>query len=297
MPDNPQTPEPRDFRLDGHAVLALSGPDATAFAQAQFMNDVAALDVLDWQWNGWLTPKGRVVALFALLRRDDQTLWAVMPDADPATVCSALSRFLFRSKVRIDVLEDVAAVGRFAAPASATAGRASTADGEVVELDMGGDGGARTLRLGPADCGEPHAASNRRWVEQDLRHGLPRLPPSQAGHWTPQQLSLQRLRAFSVKKGCYPGQEIVARTHFLGKVKRGLALLEADAPVEVGADVRSGATPLGTVVSSCAMPPAGAVALAVLPLERPATGLDAGGTPVREGDLLDGLARRHDRSS
>ena len=60
----------------------------------------------------------------------------------------------------------------------------------------------------------------------DLEHGLPRLPASQAEHWTPQQLSLERLGAFSVKKGCYPGQEIVARTHFLGKAKRGLALLE-----------------------------------------------------------------------
>ena len=95
-----------------------------------------------------------------------------------------------------------------------------------------------------------------------------------------------------MKKGCYPGQEIVARTHFLGKVKRGVALLASDAPMEVGAEVRAGDTPLGTVASSCSLPSDGCVALAVLPLERSAADLFVDGRPVREGELLSGLARR-----
>src|SRR3989339_659453 len=128
MPDNPQRPAPSDFRLDGHAVLALSGPDAIAFAQAQFMNDVASLGVMDWHWSGWLTPKGRVIALFALLRRDEQTLWLVLPDADPETVRSALSRFVFRSKVRIESIDSAAAVGRFGRPTEAKGARAALLD-------------------------------------------------------------------------------------------------------------------------------------------------------------------------
>ena len=60
-----------------------------------------------------------------------------------------------------------------------------------------------------------------------MRHGLPRLPASQREQWTPQQLALDRLAAYSVKKGCYPGQEIVARTHFLGKAKRSLQCFSA----------------------------------------------------------------------
>ena len=291
MPDNPQRPSPSDFRLDGHAVLALSGPDAIAFAQAQFMNDVAALDVMQWHWNGWLTPKGRVIALFALLRPAEQTLWLVLPDADPETVRSALSRFVFRSKVRVEVVDGVMASGRFEAPSAAEGARAALLDGGVIEMDMHGAGGERTLRLGPADAA-PDSGAAMAWRVADLRHGLPRLPASQVEQWTPQQLSLDRLAAFSVKKGCYPGQEIVARTHFLGKVKRGVALLESDASMDVGAEVRAGDTPLGTVASSCSLPSNRCIALAVLPLERGASVLSVDGRPVREGELLDGLARR-----
>ena len=65
MPDNQPAATPRDFRLPGHAVLALAGRDAAKFAQAQFMGDVDALAPGHWHWNGWLTPKGRVLALFA----------------------------------------------------------------------------------------------------------------------------------------------------------------------------------------------------------------------------------------
>ena len=291
MPDNPQRPSPSDFRLDGHAVLALSGPDAIAFAQAQFMNDVAALGVMQWHWNGWLTPKGRVIALFALLRRDEQTLWLVLPDADPETVRSALSRFVFRSKVRVEVVDGVMACGRFAAPTVAEGARAALLDDGIIEMDMGGAGGQRTLRLGPGDAA-PDSGAAMAWQAADLRHGLPRLPASQVEQWTPQQLSLDRLAAFSVKKGCYPGQEIVARTHFLGKVKRGVALLESDASMDVGAEVRAGDTPLGTVASSCSLPSNGCIALAVLPLERGGSALSVDGRPVREGELLDGQARR-----
>ena len=291
MPDNPQRPSPSDFRLDGHALLALSGPDAIAFAQAQFMNDVAALGAMQWHWNGWLTPKGRVIALFALLRRDEQTLWLVMPDADPETVRSALSRFVFRSKVRVEVVEGVVASGRFEAPTVAEGARAALLDDGIIEMDMRGAGGERTLRLGPADAA-PDSGAAMAWQAVDLRHGLPRLPASQVEQWTPQQLSLDRLAAFSVKKGCYPGQEIVARTHFLGKVKRGVALLESDASMDVGAEVRAGDTPLGTVAASCSLPSNGCIALAVLPLERGASVLSVDGRPVREGELLDGLARR-----
>ena len=90
-----------------------------------------------------------------------------------------------------------------------------------------------------------------------------------------------------MKKGCYPGQEIVARTHFLGQVKRGLAMFEADAPIPAGADVRDGERTLGGIVST-----AGNIALAVLPLERDANAaLYSDGIALHEQPLLGGLAR------
>src|SRR3546814_3526677 len=88
-------------------------------------------------------------------------------------------------------------------------------------FDFSGDGGARTLWAGPGLASTDDLDARARWAAFDLAHGLPRLAESQIEKWTPQQLSLERLHAYSVKKGYYPGQEIVARTHFLGQAKRG----------------------------------------------------------------------------
>ncbi len=285
MPDNPQAGSAQEFRLPGHDVLSIAGRDATAFAQAQFMNEVAALPVGHWQWNGWLTPKGRVIALFALLKRDAETLWLLLPDTDATDLAEKLQRYVFRSKLVLAARDDLHANGRFAAPAQAS-GATFAVDGDALELDFGGDGGPRTMRISPS-AANADAASAARWRRFDLQHGLPRLRDDQIEAWTPQQLSLQRLRAFSVKKGCYPGQEIVARTHFLGQVKRGLAMFEADAPIPAGAEVRDGERTLGGIVST-----AGNIALAVLPLERDANAaLYSDGIAVHEQPLLGGLAR------
>ena len=276
IPDKPNLA----FQLASHAVIALSGRDAGAFAQAQCMNDLTGLGDGQWQWNGWLNAQGRVLALFALLRRDPQAFWLIVHDHPAQALADALRRFVFRSKLAIDVLP-LACNGVFAPP-SAASGKAGAAVGDAVELDLGGDGGPRTLRIealaAPAD-----GAGVQAWRAFDLAHGLPHL----AGEpkWTPQQLSLDRLAAYSVKKGCYPGQEIVARTHFLGQAKRTLALFEADAPLQPGDAVASGAAN-GTVVSV-----AGASTLAVVGTDAPAQGWTAAGVALERRGLLAGLAR------
>jgi tRNA-modifying protein YgfZ len=283
MPHNPPPAPGDEFLLPDHRVLVLAGRDAAAFAHAQFMNDVAGLPIGNWQWNGWLTPKGRLIALFALLKRDEQALWLLLPDAEPTELATALQRFVFRSKVTFEGRADLVVSGSFSPPIHASQARFSEV-GDGIELDVGAEGGPRVLRIG-ADAGFATDGSDR-WTAFDLEHGLPRLPPSQAGQWTPQQLSLDRLRAYSVKKGCYPGQEIVARTHFLGQAKRGLVLLEAGSTIEVGSEVRDGERVLGTIVSA-----SGNHALGVLPLGHAATVLHADGMALRELPLLGGLAR------
>jgi folate-binding protein YgfZ len=284
MPDNPRSTPPPTFRLPGHDVLAITGRDAGKFAHAQFMSDVAALAPGHWQWSGWLTPKGRVVALFALLKFDDEALWLLLPDFEAGELASQLRRYVFRSKVQLEPRDGLHASGAFAAPTQA-AGPVFAGIGESIELDLGADGGARALRIGPPEAADDPEAQSA-WFAFDLVHGLPRLPASQREHWTPQQLSLERLRAFSVKKGCYPGQEIVARTHFLGQAKRGLALFEADRPLSPGDDILDGERPVGSVVSAH-----DSLALAVLPLERADPPLAAGGSVLRGRPLRDGLAR------
>ncbi|WP_460813774.1 CAF17-like 4Fe-4S cluster assembly/insertion protein YgfZ [Luteimonas pelagia] len=279
---------PAEFALASHSVLEIEGPDAVAFAQAQCMNDVAALADRSWQWNGWLTPKGRLVALFALLRLDARRLWLVCPDVPAAELGAPLRRFVFRSKVTLRERDDLVASGRFGAPATADGAEAGIDGDGAVELDMGAGGVARTLHIASSD-GVGDAAADDAWRAFDLAHGLPRLPATQSGQFTPQMLSLQRLRAFSVKKGCYPGQEIVARTHFLGQAKRGLALLESDAALEAGAEVMSEGRSIGSL-ACVARDGDHWIALAVVPVEHPAT-LEINGRPVHERPLRDGLAR------
>jgi tRNA-modifying protein YgfZ len=267
MPDNPPSASVSSwFVLADHSLLSLSGRDALAFAQSQFMNDVAALADDEWHWNGWLTPKGRVIALFALLRITADTVWLVLPDADAETLAASLRRFVFRSKVEISVRDDLRAIGRLEASERAS-GRhwAGTAEpsAERIELDLSGAGGGRALRIVPATTAlAEDAAALAAWKYLDLAHGWPRLDDGQREQWTPQQLSLERLGAYSVKKGCYPGQEIVARTHFLGQAKRGLALLRTPTPLASGAALEHQGHSLGTVVTST-----NDLALAVVALE------------------------------
>ena len=276
------------FTLDGHSVLALDGPDAVAFAQAQFANDVPALAPGHWQWSAWLTPKGRVIAVFALLRTGEDALRLLLPDADAAELGEALRRFVFRRKLVIAPRPDLQVAGAFAAPSTARGARLGGDGADLLELDYGAPGLPRTLRLstGPA---RPDPQALQAWTAADLRLGLPRLPASQREQWTPQQLALDRLAAFSVKKGCYPGQEIVARTHFLGRAKRETLLLEVPEATAAGATVEQSGQAIGSVVAVAGHAPR--LALAVLPLERAESPLQVAGVDAPVEPFVEGLAR------
>lgn len=288
MPDNLPVSEPVFNALPELAVVALSGIDACVFAQAQFANDVLALVPGHWQWNCWLSPKGRVLAVFALLKRAPEELLLIVPDYQGDSLPLALQRFVFRRKLTIRPRNDLVASGAFAAVPQGPTAQIATFD-EHLLLDFGGAGGARSLRIG-----SQVAASNesfvQRWRQYDLRHGMARLPAGQLDRWTPQQLSLDRLHAYSVRKGCYPGQEIVARTHFLGKAKRGLALFEAAGPLAAGDTIEAAGREVGEIVSATTEGSA-SLALAVLPLDREPRELQTGGNTLIGIPLLPGLGR------
>ncbi|MCC4620254.1 folate-binding protein YgfZ [Xanthomonas cassavae CFBP 4642] len=270
--------------------VRLIGTDAVAFAHAQFANDVQALAIGRWQWNAWLTAKGRVIAIFALLREDDMHLLMLLPDGNAAEIAAQLGRFVFRRKLKL-ALATPAAYAGFQAPRQAQGAQAAIT-AQHIELDLGSSALPRTLLL---LAGDALAASidlpgiDAQWRCADLQLGLARLPEAQREQWTPQQLALDRLQAFSVKKGCYPGQEIVARTHFLGKAKRAVRLLDTDIAVAPGDAISLDGAEVGTVVSA-----AGTLALAVLPLELAVgdgAALKAGDAPARLLQMTPGLTR------
>ena len=274
MPDNPTSVESPALPLTDHRLLALTGKDALAFAQAQFMNDVTALADGAWQWNGWLTPKGRMVALFALLKLDAESLWLLLPDYSPDALAEGLKKYVFRSKLALTPRPDLQVTGIWDAASEPALREFRRTDQDVISLDWPS---ARRIDIRPAPAAVTPSddAAVTHWRETDLRAGIPRLVESQSAQWTPQQLSLDRLRAYSVKKGCYPGQEIVARTHFLGQAKRGLAVLETGDEATPGDEVLADDRPIGTVIAS-----AGRIAQAVLPLKPTDGALLIGGLPA-----------------
>ena len=264
-------------------VLQVEGRDAGSFLQAQLMNDLRPLGVGDWQWTGWLNAKGRVVALAALLRRGDAEFWLILPDYPAARLADELRRYVLRSKALLTARSDLAICG-------ARAGTSELGGADQVRLMLGGDR-PRYLEIGPHPRPVSDSVRASTWAVEDLAHGLPRLPETAAASHTPQMLGLEQLRAFSVKKGCYPGQEIVARTHFLGQAKRALRRLDTPRALPPGLALHAGANSVGEVLCS-ASDGSRHEALAVLPLEAPAvlvTGDD--GTGVKVIDFSPGLGR------
>lgn len=183
------------------------------------MNDLRSLADGQGQWSGWLTPKGRLVAFFALIRLGPDNLLLWLPDGGATALRERLQRFVFRSNVKLDVRDDLAAVGCLTDdPANINAQSALArfriaAEATPDRILMITDTGTAT----PLD-----EALEARWRLADLALGLPYIAAGadNSEQFVPQWLSLDRLDAFSVKKGCYPGQEIVARMHFLGQSKR-----------------------------------------------------------------------------
>ncbi|MCK9487890.1 MAG: folate-binding protein [Xanthomonadales bacterium] len=209
-------------RLIRSQLLQLHGPDAAAFIQAQVMSDSATLADGQWQWSGWLTAKGRLVAFFALYRQaaDDWLLWLPAGGAD--ALRGQMQRFVFRSKLTLQVREDLQVVGRLA-PGDAAINRPimNPDDDAAAVARLALDPQREAIILPGGDAAvDPQILA--RWYLADLAAGIAYIGAGEPAseQFVPQWLSLERLQAFSVKKGCYPGQEIVSRMHFLGQSKR-----------------------------------------------------------------------------
>ncbi len=249
----------REFALPGHAVIGVDGLDAPVFLQSQCMNDVNALTPGAWQYNGWLNPQGRVLALFYLARLASGAYLMILPAGDPAALIDSLRRFVFRAKVRLQHIEEWHVCGEIAGDGTARPDVLSE-DADRHHLNIPGQRWQRTLHVSTRRFA-PDADAAEVWHALDMAIGWPWLHAEQLGRWTPQMLGLQRLSAFSLKKGCYPGQEIVARTHYLGKSKRDLFTVRGTG-LRAGQLLHAGAQEAGTVVDAAA---GGDWGVAVLP--------------------------------
>lgn len=272
----PQLPPSLGLRSDLE-LLAISGPDAPRFLQGQCTADVEGLPIDHWSWSGYCTPKGRLLATFRIGRSDAGYLLQ-LPTGVAESLATRLRKFVMRSKVTLtlnDTLPVAASVtgadainlalralrsptiapGEFRQTADAAI--FGTPEGLVVHLTRDG---AAALATSPSMATlDPLLADLA-----DIRAGLPWILPATEDTFVPQMVGLDRIGGVSFTKGCYPGQEIVARTRYLGTVKRHLYHLVLAGPGAPGDPVLAGDQQVGTVLLAVAVPGHSVEALAVI---------------------------------
>jgi folate-binding protein YgfZ len=247
-------------------LVELSGLDAIAFAHNQFTSDVASLAERNWQWSAWLDAQGRARQVFALLRPEPQRLLAWLPRGNATDMAAQLTRYVMRSKLRVSALPDWSL---FDAESIDIQGSPLTEASGGWAFDMPGSQ-ARHALIAPSHREDPEAGPKllARWLIADIAAGLPWIATEVAGEFVAQALGLDRIGAISMSKGCYPGQEIVARLHYRGGNKRHCHRLHivGDTPVP-GHGVVSDALPgqRGTILYAAPSGHDHCEALAVLP--------------------------------
>ena len=219
--------------LDDAALIAFSGDDAVAFLHAQLTSDVAGLAALTTQYSGYCSPKGRLLATFLVWKLEDEILLQ-LPAALRESVQSRLARYVLRAKVKVaDASQRYTLFGAFGADALAVlTDRAPAAPHAIVcagDLRIVRVPIDRFMILAPAD-GAEHvrarigAALQARdaavWRGLDVEAGIPVITTASQEQYVPQMVNLDLVGGVSYSKGCYPGQEIVARTHYLGRLKQ-----------------------------------------------------------------------------
>lgn len=201
-------------------TLLLEGPDAGRFAHSQFSSDVLALPVGQWQFSAWLSAQGRVLALFHLARLGADRWLLLLRGGSAETLRGELQRYVFRLKLTLSVDRSHTLSSRVS---DMPMHELLEEDGEIK---MGC--GDHLLTLSSASQGEDS------WRIRQIDAGWPWLPDVARGEFLPPALSLHRIGAVALDKGCYPGQEIVARLHYRGGNKRRLCRVELSQGVPSG---------------------------------------------------------------
>jgi folate-binding protein YgfZ len=239
-------------RLNRYGLLSVAGADARDFLHAQLTNDILNLPPERTALAGWCSAKGRLLATFLVIPAPQGYLLQLARDLAPA-VAKRLSMFVLRSKVKIADESDAWAQFGVWQESPHPSGIAWQDRVAVVPVDE-----RRLLRLEPAGTASLACdADEETWYLEEIRAGRPLITAATQDQFVPQMVNLETLGAVDFQKGCYPGQEIVARAQYRGQVKRRMVRL----PAPPGARLQPGdAFNGGTVVDS-----AGGELLAVMP--------------------------------
>lgn len=238
-------------------VIRISGEDAADFLQGQFSNDVKQLDEQSVQLSSYCNPKGRILASFWLFQNND-TFYMLLPADTLAATLKRLRMFVLMSKVSLeDVSEEFVCIGlagsdsehalqqQLGSNPTGTSTAIHHGDTSILRLPgerprylvVGTTTEIQTLWLALIEKCTP--IGYQAWQLIDIEAGLPSVYIDNVEAFVPQMLNLHAIDGVSFKKGCYPGQEIVARMYYLGKLKRRMyrAHINTNTPPQAGEDV------------------------------------------------------------
>jgi folate-binding protein YgfZ len=292
--------------LTHYGLVSVHGEDAQSFLQGQLTNDLRAVDEQHSQLSGHCNAKGRLLATFRVFRRGDSH-YLCLPTEMIENLLKRLRMYVLRARVTLEDASDTFVhLG------------VSGSDCEEELRDFAGDIPAamhgvcqderqlivRVPGIHPSfeiftDVDQARELWTRlnvrsapigaeAWQLLDIQAGVPMIYPKTSEAFVPQMVNLQLVDGVSFRKGCYPGQEIVARMQYLGKLKRRMykIRIDTDAAPQPGDDIVSPSDPnqsAGKLVSAAAHPDGGYAALAVLQIatveQNPQLRLDSGAGP------------------
>jgi len=269
--------------LSDWGLIGLAGEEAQTFLHGQITNDLRELDDGSAVFAGYCSAKGRLLANFLVLRAGDDLL-VMLPQDVREAVQKRLSMFVLRAKVKVrDASAEWVRLGLSGPGADALVQSLVGSLPAATPMRMARSDALIALRLGPdrfdllvqpeaaEDLWEKLASQARpvgsaAWNWLLTCAGVPVVHASTQDQFVPQMTNMEVLHGVSFSKGCYPGQEIVARTQYLGKLKRRMFLAHVDAEATAGADVFSpllaGQT-AGMVINAAPSPEGGYDLLAV----------------------------------
>lgn len=241
-------------RLDDWGVLRASGADTLSFLNGQLTQQLATLPEGDARLAGYCSAKGRLLASFVLWRAGaDEVLLASSADL-LASTAKRLSMFVLRAKCRIEAAAATwmpwGLVGNDArrwlqASADEAPWQARRVGGGwAISLPVS-MGMARWLWVAAPDASPPPLPllASENWRALEAASGIPRIVAATVDQFVPQMVNLELVGGVNFQKGCYPGQEVVARSQYRGTLKRRMVLFECDAAASPGQEIFHSADP------------------------------------------------------
>jgi tRNA-modifying protein YgfZ len=286
--------------LSGFALLAVTGEDSHSFLHGQFINDLNLIEKPAAQISAWCNPKGQVITNFIVINTGISYLLIFKQELKDF-IKKRLNMFVMRSKVTIEDISDssplvdvanIKDMSSLGEKIPSNAGEVHAVDGLVIICHP--DNSGRYLITGNIEALTKKLpalntkfSSGSLWEILDILAGMPWITSKTQEQFLPQMLNLDALNGLSYQKGCYPGQEVIARLHYRGEVKKRLQLIKSDNELIIGDDIflDDSDNKVGTVINSTSHLDGNFYGLAVIELDKVGEKLLSNNSEISNLDL------------